>query len=54
MKIALPLIDKETRHNLLFHVNVLEKRTPPPPPPKKKRKKKRKEKYYYCAKLTNN
>ena len=37
MKIALPLIDKETRHNLLFHVNVLEKRTPPPPQKKKKR-----------------
>ena len=52
MKIALPLIDKETRHNPLFHINVLEKRTPPTPP--KKRKKKRKEKYYYCAKLTNN
>ena len=39
MKIAFPLIDKETRHNLLFHVNVLEKRTP-----HQKKKKNRKEK----------
>ena len=35
MKIALPLIHKETRHNLLFH--VLEKR-----PPKKKNRKEKK------------
>ena len=38
MKIALPLIDKETRHNLLFHVNVLEKRTPHPQKNRKEKK----------------